>query len=397
MEKLNFGYSLKNIPTPNERTYKLKLIEKIELLIKHMRWKAIFFTNRNSKPSNNTAEAKFGSKSNQCPPQVKELMAFEDDLIKLVKEIRFRKVKNQFQNKLKDDNKKIRSSNKTLTPADKTSNMYRLEKQEYKHLLTNAITSTHRKARNDTAIKINRGGIKHAKEAKVLDRIEINGTGNCFMTLKDHKINFINHPTTRLINPAKNQIGRISKEILDRINSLLCSNLKVNEWKNTSSMITGFRNIKDKHLYKFLIFDKKDFYPSIKESLFHEALKFTIMHVNIIKRDIEVMFHSRKSLLYNNGIPWFKKQGMGFDVTMGAYDGTEICELIGIFMLSLLGTKCDSKNIGLYKDDGLSIFRHVSGPKLEKIQKHTENIQRKNVRCYYRMQHENRKLSRCHL
>ena len=33
MEKLNFGYSLKNITTPNERTYKLKILEKIELLI----------------------------------------------------------------------------------------------------------------------------------------------------------------------------------------------------------------------------------------------------------------------------------------------------------------------------------------------------------------------------
>ena len=159
-EKLNFGYSLKNIPTRNERTYKLKLIEKIELLIKNMRWKAIFFTNRNRKPNST------GLKSNQCP---KELMAFENDLIKLVKEIKFRKVKNQFQNKLKDDIKKVRSSNETLTPADKTSNVYRLEKEEYKHLLTNAITSTYRKARKDAAIKINRGGIKHAKEAKVLD------------------------------------------------------------------------------------------------------------------------------------------------------------------------------------------------------------------------------------
>ena len=96
-------------------------------------------------------------------------MAFENDLIKLVKEIKFRKVKNQFQNKLKDDIKKVRSSNKTLTPADKTSNMYRLEKEEYKHLLTNVITSTYRKARKDAAIKINRCVIKHAKEAKVLD------------------------------------------------------------------------------------------------------------------------------------------------------------------------------------------------------------------------------------
>ena len=52
-----------------------------------------------------------------------ELMAFEADLVRLVKKIKFRKVKNQFQNKLKDDIKKVHSSNKTLTPADKTSNM----------------------------------------------------------------------------------------------------------------------------------------------------------------------------------------------------------------------------------------------------------------------------------
>ena len=62
--------------------------------------------------------------------------------------------------------------------------------------------------------------------------------------LKDYKINFINHPTTRLINPAKNEIGRISKEIPDRINSLLYNNLKVSEWKNTSSVIP-WTDIKD--------------------------------------------------------------------------------------------------------------------------------------------------------
>ena len=214
---------------------------------------------------------------------------------------------------------------------------------------------------------------------KVLDRTEVNGTGNCIITLKDHKINFINHPTTRLINPANNETGRISKEILDRINSLVCSNLKVNEWKNTSSVITWSRNIKDKHLYKFLIFDIKDFYPSIEESLFHEALQFAKMHVNITQRDIEVMFHSRKTLLYNNGIPWVKKEGTGFNVTIGAYDGAEICELIGIFMLPLQGTNYDSENIGWYRDDGSSIFRKVSGPDLEKIKKYIQKIFKKKV------------------
>ena len=37
--------------------------------------------------------------------------------------------------------------------------------------------------------------------------------------------------------------------------------------------------------------------------------------------EIEVMFHSRKSLLNNNGIPWVKNEGNTFDVSMGACDG----------------------------------------------------------------------------
>ena len=43
MERVNLGYSVKNIPTPSERTYKKQLVESIEAVIKRMRWKAIFF------------------------------------------------------------------------------------------------------------------------------------------------------------------------------------------------------------------------------------------------------------------------------------------------------------------------------------------------------------------
>ena len=52
---------------------------------------------------------------------------------------------------------------------------------------------------------------------------------------------------------------------------------------------------------------------------------------------------------------------------MGSYDGVEFCELIGIFMLSLIGNKYNSNNIGLYSDDGLAAFKNTSGPQSEKI------------------------------
>ena len=38
IEKINFGYSLKNIGVPQNKTYLLQLIEKIEMIIKRMRW-----------------------------------------------------------------------------------------------------------------------------------------------------------------------------------------------------------------------------------------------------------------------------------------------------------------------------------------------------------------------
>ena len=174
------------------------------------------------------------------------------------------------------------------------------------------------------------------KKVNILEKIEIKGTGNSFITLKDHKENFINHLMTRLINPSKNEIGRISK-ILDRINTELVSKLSINEWKNMISVIKWFKNINNKRLCKSLQFDITDFYQSIKETLLNEEIQLAKEHVPITKKDIETIFHARKSVLYNNREAWVKKESGSFDVTMGEYNGVEVCELVGIYMLYLIG------------------------------------------------------------
>ena len=69
-----------------------------------------------------------------------------------------------------------------------------------------------------------------------------------------------------------------------------------------------------------------------------------------------------KSLLFNQEQTWMKKGSDLFDVSMGAYDGAEVCELISIFLLNLLERQYDAKNIGLCRDDGLSILKNCSGP-----------------------------------
>ena len=103
-----------------------------------------------------------------------------------------------------------------------------MNKNNYLNLLRNAITATYKKANKNIGTKINKEGIKFVKQEVILDKIEINSTCDSFITLKDHKENFTNHPTTRLINQFKNEIVRISKHILVQANTELVSKLSMN-------------------------------------------------------------------------------------------------------------------------------------------------------------------------
>ena len=60
---------------------------------------------------------------------MKLLELFEKGLFKIV-EKKFRKINCEFQDKLNLDIKNIASSKKTLTPADKTSNFYKITKEK---------------------------------------------------------------------------------------------------------------------------------------------------------------------------------------------------------------------------------------------------------------------------
>ena len=58
-------------------------------------------------------------------------------------------------------------------------------------------------------------------DKEILDRMDIITKNTYFITLKDHKENFLNNPTVRLMQPAKNELGGISKAILHNINKRL--------------------------------------------------------------------------------------------------------------------------------------------------------------------------------
>ena len=118
-----------------------------------------------------------------------------------------------------------------------------------------------------------------------------------------------------------------------------------------------------------------EFYPSITESILDTATSFARQHTNISNENLRIIKHCRKSLLYNNQEPWKKKiTDSCFDVTMGSYDGAEICELVGIYLLFLLANVIDKNNSDLYRDDGLILLRNVNRQNMDQIRKNVMKI-----------------------
>ena len=232
-------------------------MEKFELAIKRMKWKAFFC----KQESNKFKAENYGLKSLNCPPKIKDMTNFEYDLTNLLKTIKFCVTKNFFQQQLTKDIRIIKNTNTTLTFADKTSNLYKVPKKQYEKLVNNAITTSYKKISKKAQDQINSQGKNILKNKEVIKRMFVNGKQNYFITLKDHKSNFQNNPTVRPLNPGKSELGRISKTILDKINVNLRNSLHLNQWKNTHEIINQFKNIDNKQHYKFIMFDTKDFYP----------------------------------------------------------------------------------------------------------------------------------------
>ena len=131
----------------------------------------------------------------------------------------------------------------------------------------------------------------------------------------------------------------------------------------------------------FVQFDICEFYPSITEELLRNSLDFAMCHTSIDQEDEEHIMACIKSVLFNNGKVWTKKN-KDFAVTMGAQDGAEIAELTGIYLLkevdeylSILSERCHA---GLYRDDGLIYLEHAIGPLISKIEKALHRILKKN-------------------
>ena len=332
-----------------------------------MRWKAHFFLhNADEQPTNK--KPTYGLRSKRAAPHVPEMKPFEDDVAKMLENIKFRRYSDEFINQLEDDKKRIRTSPNVFIPADKTRNMYEMSAADYDKLLTENVTKTYRLADDNTANDINNQLKSIATHLDIANRIEPMAQTPAFISLKDHKENFENNPQCRLINPAKSNLGKVSKTILDRVNNDIRAQTNSNQWRNTDDTIAWFKAINNKDRHTFLNFDIAEFYPSISEQLLDEAITWAKQYSQITGYEIKIIKHARQSLLFNNNQTWTKTNATdAFDVTMGSYDGAEVCELVGLFILRDLEGQLD--NVGLYRDDGLAAMCTTSGRLGDKARK----------------------------
>ena len=374
---MRIDYSVKNIPIPPQKTYLKTLLDKTEHLIRRMRWAAWHFLH--PKEEGPTKET-YGFKTTNAPPQVTEMKEFEDKMSNMIREVTFTNTQNHFQTQLRNDVKKIKEEPGIIVAADKTTNYYRMDPQEYKNLLHNNVTSEYKTAHHNTVKAVQRAENRIVKELELEDRIEVRAEKEAYITLKDHKDNFRNRPSCRLINPSKSEVGKISKQILDRINNKVRQSTNVKQWKNSDEVIQWFNNIQDKPSHRFITFDIVSFYPSITEDLLSKALAFATQFTNISDREKSIILHAKKSFLFSNGKPWIKKantsNNKAFDVTMGSFDGAETCDLVGLYLLSDLSNLLGN-NVGLYRDDCLAVV-NASNKKTEDIKKKICAIFRKH-------------------
>ena len=86
-----------------------------------------------------------------------------------------------------------------FTFADKTANIYKLEKERYNKPKLNEVTKNYTKVSDNCYNSINRKSKVIAKKENVLDKMEANGKQERFIALKDHKQNFDNNQKVRKI------------------------------------------------------------------------------------------------------------------------------------------------------------------------------------------------------
>ena len=119
----------------------------------------------------------------------------------IIRSISYKHSRCHFQEDLKKDIATVRNEDRIFVKADKSTNFYKLDTNQYNHLLNANVTKTYKKADKSKLDKIDKEAKNIMTKLDLEDCVELMATKEAFITLKDHKENFANRPACHLINP----------------------------------------------------------------------------------------------------------------------------------------------------------------------------------------------------
>ena len=97
----------------------------------------------------------------------------------MINSIEFRKVNCDFQKKLQSDLKTFRQSPKVFVKADKTKNIYEIDKDEYKKLLRDSVTNTYKKCNLTEVSNTNTQAAEIVEKLDISDRVQCIAEKKC--------------------------------------------------------------------------------------------------------------------------------------------------------------------------------------------------------------------------
>ena len=371
---IKLKYSTKDIPVPGQIEYLKKLTNAVEKFIRRIGWAVHFVKNPDDAKDK---RENYGFKSGSAPfrEDLEYIKDLYEDLCEMVANIKFKdRVKNQFQDGLKKWLRSVNTEKKVLIAADKTDNYYYLPPRNLSRIVRNNVTKDYKVVNEEQVDKVNLDTLKLArrldgntdldpnkdKRSGLAKNMEKYSRQEAFITIKDHSKKFrtepVNNKPVRLINPSKTDMGKVSRIRLQVINNIIRERTGLNQWQSTQQALRWFKGLSNKQKLQFFTFDVDAFYPSITLRLLKKAIEWARQFCPISDLDEEIFMHCRRTFLFHDGKAWVKKDNSDFDVPMGSFDGAEICEITGLYILDKLISSnigLTKENTGLYRDDGL--------------------------------------------
>ena len=161
---------MKNIPLASKWTYTKILIEQWEKFARRFRLTTI---HHDIKKASSREKETYGFNTARLPDPKDSLTFFENAMLNLISNIKFKNNVESFQKELMNDVKEINSSDGVIVHGDKSNNIYVVPKKSYNKMVDDSVTKIKQKAAANTKNEINLEGSDIAKRLGLADRMEV--------------------------------------------------------------------------------------------------------------------------------------------------------------------------------------------------------------------------------